>query len=97
MVMNKLKVDIVKRMTSFSLKLITPKLRPFLKWLYSRIMTSAGMKIKKGRLKHKKDKRTIIIVNHESSATGAPILGLNLAQKISVDYNVITILLNNVI
>lgn len=41
------------------------------------------------------DKETILIVGHEASLTGAPILTLNLIKKMSIRYNIITILLND--
>ena len=36
-------------------------------------------------------KETILIVNHEASLTGAPVVGLNLAQKFSKKYNVFVV------
>jgi len=38
-------------------------------------------------------KATILIVSHEASRTGAPILGLNLVQQFSARYNVISLIL----
>ena len=38
-------------------------------------------------------KETIIIVTHEASQTGAPILALSLCKNLSKKYNIITILL----
>ncbi|WP_158967022.1 rhamnan synthesis F family protein [Paraglaciecola sp. L3A3] len=35
------------------------------------------------------DKKTIVIVNHESSATGAPLVGLNLGNSFASSHNVI--------
>ena len=40
-------------------------------------------------------KETIILVSHEASRTGAPILALNLAQYLSAKYNIITIFLRD--
>ena len=38
-------------------------------------------------------KATILIVSHEASRSGAPILALNLVQKLSARYNVVTLIL----
>jgi len=38
-------------------------------------------------------KATILVVSHEASRTGAPILGLNLVQQLSERYNVISLVL----
>jgi glycosyltransferase involved in cell wall biosynthesis/ubiquinone/menaquinone biosynthesis C-methylase UbiE len=38
-------------------------------------------------------KATILVVSHEASRTGAPILGLNLVQQLSARYNVISLIL----
>jgi glycosyltransferase involved in cell wall biosynthesis len=40
-----------------------------------------------------KDKRTVIVVCHEASRTGAPVLGLNMAAEMRKKYNVIVVLL----
>ena len=39
------------------------------------------------------DKESIILVSHDASRTGAPILALNIGQRLRAKYNVITILL----
>ena len=39
-------------------------------------------------------KKTIIIVSHEGTRTGAPILGFNLAKRLSIEYNIIAIFLH---
>jgi len=41
------------------------------------------------------DKDTIVLVSHEASRTGAPILALNVGQRLSVNHNVITVLLRD--
>jgi glycosyltransferase involved in cell wall biosynthesis len=38
-------------------------------------------------------KRTVVVVSHEASRTGAPILALNLVQKLARKYNVVSIVL----
>ena len=38
-------------------------------------------------------KPTILVVSHEASRTGAPILGLNLVQQLSARYNVVSLIL----
>jgi glycosyltransferase involved in cell wall biosynthesis len=38
---------------------------------------------------------TVIIVSHESSLTGAPLLSLNIAQQINKSYNIITFLIKS--
>jgi glycosyltransferase involved in cell wall biosynthesis/ubiquinone/menaquinone biosynthesis C-methylase UbiE len=40
-----------------------------------------------------RQKATILVVSHEASRTGAPILGLNLVQQLSARYNVISLIL----
>ena len=49
--------------------------------------------IKEGKKLYKKDKDTFIVVSHESSATGAPLVSLNIAQELSKNFNVINIVL----
>ncbi len=39
------------------------------------------------------DKETIILVSHEASRTGAPILALNVGERLARKYNVITLLM----
>ena len=40
------------------------------------------------------EKATVLLVSHEASRTGAPILALNICQELNKQYNVIVILLN---
>lgn len=49
--------------------------------------------VTKGRLKYNPSKETIVFVSHESSASGAPLLGYNIADKLSNKYNIIHIVL----
>jgi hypothetical protein len=43
----------------------------------------------KGKKTYSKNKKTIIIVSHESASTGAPLLGLNIGKSLSCEYNLI--------
>ena len=47
----------------------------------------------RGKLDFDPDKKTIVFASHESSATGAPILGYNLSDKLSEKYNIIQIVM----
>jgi glycosyltransferase involved in cell wall biosynthesis len=47
----------------------------------------------KGGMKHDPSKPTVVVVSHEASKTGAPILALNLCMQLSVNHNVIVVLL----
>ena len=38
-------------------------------------------------------KKTILVVSHEASRSGAPVLALNIIQQLSARYNVITLIL----
>jgi hypothetical protein len=49
--------------------------------------------IKKGKTIFESNKETIAIVHHESSATGAPLLGLNIAKNLSQKYNIVNIIM----
>ena len=59
----------------------------------SRFSNSAGISHleQKGKLLHKDDYQTVVLVIHEASFTGAPILAWNLAHDLSKDHNVIII------
>jgi len=47
----------------------------------------------KGGMKHDPNKPTVVVVSHEASKTGAPILALNLCMQLSTTHNVIVVLL----
>lgn len=49
--------------------------------------------IAKGGIQFDKNKETVVFVSHESSATGAPLLGYGIASKLLEKYNVIHIVL----
>ena len=38
-------------------------------------------------------KKTILVVSHEATRTGAPILALNIVQQLSARYNVVSLIL----
>jgi glycosyltransferase involved in cell wall biosynthesis len=65
----------------------------YARWSYRRLLTQAGMVIRVGKRPWDPQLPTIIIAGHEASATGAPILALNLCQRLCEDHNVIVILL----
>ena len=46
-----------------------------------------------GEHEFKPDRKTILVVSHEASRTGAPILSVNLVQALVESYNVVTLLL----
>lgn len=50
-------------------------------------------KIEKGKKDFMHTKETIVFVSHESSATGAPLLGYGIADKLSEKYNIVHIVL----
>lgn len=50
--------------------------------------------IKTGHFSYDSSKETIVLVSHESSATGAPLLGYNIALSLSKKYNIAHIVLN---
>ena len=55
--------------------------------------TSRGNKGEKGGEIFSPTKPTIVIVSHEASITGAPLLAYNLTKGLKEDYNIITVLL----
>ena len=60
---------------------------------YSRLLTSLGMAVEAGGQSLDPSKPTALVVSHEASATGAPILALNLCQQLSLSHNVVVLLL----
>ncbi len=48
---------------------------------------------RKGDIKYDKNRPTIVVSSHESSATGAPLLGLNIAKALSLKYNIINLVM----
>ena len=49
--------------------------------------------IKKGKCTFNEKKDVIAIVHHESSATGAPLLGFNISKSLNTNYNIINIVI----
>jgi len=56
--------------------------------------TIAGMAEYKGGKKNDPSKPTVVVVSHQASKTGAPILALNLCMQLSTSHNVIVVLLS---
>ncbi len=63
------------------------------KKLITPLLIIAGMRSRQGAQPYEPSKRSIIIVSHEASATGAPILALNICQEMNKSANVIVILI----
>ena len=74
---NKKALELAKKYKKF--------LRPLVKYL--------GIKARDGKKVFNHNLKTIVIVSHEASETGAPILALNLCQELSQQYNIIAILM----
>jgi len=64
-----------------------------LRWGYRELLTLLGLVPWPGERQRDTSKPTVLVVSHEASATGAPILALNLCQALSADYNVVALLL----
>ena len=58
------------------------------------VVTVLGMRRHKGRISLDPLRRTVVVVSHEASATGAPILALNICKTISNNANVVVLLLH---
>ncbi|KZR84310.1 D-inositol-3-phosphate glycosyltransferase [Synechococcus sp. MIT S9509] len=69
------------------------QIKPLARWSYARLLTSLGMDVQKGRQAFNRSRPTAMVVSHEASATGAPILALNLVQQLSQTHNVVVLLL----
>lgn len=50
--------------------------------------------VKIGKIKFSKNKNTIVFVSHESSATGAPLLGYSIIDELNNKFNIIHIIIN---
>ena len=64
-----------------------------LRWGYRELQTLLGLAHWPGEQHRDGSKPTVLVVSHEASATGAPILALNLCQALSTKYNVVALLL----
>ena len=69
------------------------RIKHLARWSISRVLTSLGMVVESGAQSVDASKPTVIVVSHEASTTGAPILALNLTQQLSSRHNVVVILL----
>ncbi len=49
--------------------------------------------IRYGKLKYHSEKETVVLITHESSASGAPLLGYSIADNLKNKYNIIHIIL----
>jgi len=72
---------------------LAQRLLPPARWSYSRLLTSLGMRVRRGGHPFDPSRPTAVVVSHEATATGAPILALNLCQELSASHNVIVVLL----
>ena len=74
----------------------TPKGKIFRLWTkktVTPIISAVGLEIKKGCQEYNSKKATILIVSHEASSTGAPILALNICKELSNEYNIVVLIL----
>ncbi|MGD9969662.1 MAG: rhamnan synthesis F family protein [Sulfuricurvum sp.] len=62
---------------------------------YDQIENKTLDQIMNGHLKYDPNKETIVFVSHESSATGAPLLGYNLVCALTRNYNIINIVIKH--
>ena len=75
------------------------QLNPFVHYIHhghaeKRFVASrSAVEFQEGLRRMDPDKATILVVSHEASRSGAPIVGLNLARTLAPQYNVISILL----
>ena len=70
------------------------RIKPLARWGISRVLTSLGMVVQSGGQPVDPGKPTALVVSHEASSTGAPILALNLAQELGRSHNVVVLLLS---
>jgi glycosyltransferase involved in cell wall biosynthesis len=68
------------------------RLRNPSRWAYSRLLSSVGMQRQQGEQPFNPALPTVLVVSHEASTTGAPILALNLCQQLCGQANVIALL-----
>lgn len=64
-----------------------------IRWSYSWLLTYLGMVILPGKEHFDPGKPIAVVVSHEASATGAPILALNICQQLCSSHNVIVIIM----
>ena len=70
------------------------RIKPFARRGVSRVLTSLGMVVQSGGQAVDPGKPTALVVSHEASTTGAPILALNLARELGRSHNVVVLLLS---
>ena len=70
------------------------RIKPLARWGISRVLTSLGMVVQSGGQPVDPGTPTALVVSHEASSTGAPILALNLAQELGRSHNVVVLLLS---
>ncbi len=63
------------------------------KRLIKPVVLMVGMREYHGHQYFQGNRATVVVVSHEASATGAPILALNLCEQLSKHYNVVVMLL----
>ena len=83
----------LKTLQNFLPARLRQRIQPLARWSISRALTSLGMVVESGGHPVDTAKPTAIVVSHEASTTGAPILALNLAQQLSRSHNVVVMLL----
>lgn len=64
-------------------------------YLYYRVSRARGVVNKKGNITFCEKKESVILVSHDASRTGAPILAYNIGKILSEKFNTIVILLGN--
>ncbi|QNI52684.1 glycosyltransferase/ family 4 [Synechococcus sp. BIOS-E4-1] len=69
------------------------RIKHYSRLAYIQLLTSLGMEMQAGGQPFQPSRPTAIVVSHEASATGAPILALNLVQQLSQSHNVVVMLL----
>lgn len=75
-------------------RMMLRRLMNFLIFLLEKII-GPKLRLQKGRMEFEPSKDTVLIVSHEASLTGAPVLSLNLMQNLQKKYNVISFLLGD--
>ena len=59
------------------------------------LANNLAIRRREGELGFNSEKESIIVVTHEASRTGAPILALNICQELHHKYNIITLVLRS--
>ncbi len=93
--MMKCHVSKVKYIKAVGTKIISNKVARKLLAIAEIFAAVVCVKKRKGGKAWSKQKGTILVVSHEASATGAPILAWNICKQLSDEFNIITIILRN--